>query len=241
MAISRGMTESSREDADVLVAIGGDGTFLKTAHISFELSKPFWSLGTGRLNFLPNNVSDFEKAISAFLDGNFDTENLPIYRWQFDGGSGYHQKGFFLNDLVVAKPGYDATITLRVFVNSTNVMFAVGDGIIVSTPLGSTGYNLSAGGPIMDKSVVGFCVTPLNAHQTNLRPLILPQDCSIGVEVEEAYKASVIVADGNTSCQLPVYKRVYVWNDKESVLHLVSRGAMTFYDKISKKFGWLGI
>lgn len=241
LAKKRGMQEVGANDADVLVAIGGDGTFLKTAQMSFILQKPFWSLGTGRLNFLPNNVPDMENAINEFLDGQFDLETLPVYRWAFSAGSGGTEEGFFLNDLVFAKPGYDATITIRVFVNGLNVMFAVGDGVIVSTPLGSTGYNLSAGGPVMDRCVHGFCVTPLNAHQTNLRPLILPETVEISIQVEEAYKASVVVADGSTNCQLPVFKQVRVWNAKDGVVHIVSKDAMSFYDKINKKFGWLGI
>ena len=92
----------------------------------------------------------------------------------------------------------------------------------------------------MDRAVKGFCVTPLNPHQTNLRPLIVPEEREIGVQVIEAYKGAVAVADGSTSCQLPVAKRIRIWSSGEVVEHLVNCDAMSFYERIIKKFGWLG-
>jgi len=240
MALDRGLQETSCHDADVFVAIGGDGTFLRTAQMAFMFNKPFWSLGTGRLNFLPNNVPDIQKAMTDFFEDKLEVEKLPVYRWLLGEKSDTSRSGFFINDLVVAKPGYDTTITLKVLVDGMDVMYAVGDGVIVSTPLGSTAYNLSAGGPVMDRAVKGFCVTPLNPHQTNLRPLIVPEEREIGVQVMEAYKGAVAVADGSTSCQLPVAKRIKIWSSGEVVEHLVNRDAMSFYERIIKKFGWLG-
>lgn len=239
-ARARGLEETTCQDADVLVAIGGDGTFLRTAQMAFTFKKPFWSLGTGRLNFLPNNVPDIHKAMADFFDGDLEVEHLPVYRWLLGEKDVSSRSGFFINDLVVAKPGYDTTITLKVLVDGMDIISAVGDGVIISTPLGSTAYNLSAGGPVMDRGVRGFCVTPLNAHQTNLRPLIVPEGREIGVKVVEAYKGAVAVVDGSTSCQLPVSKVIRIWSSGEAVQHLINRDAMTFYERVIRKFGWLG-
>ncbi|NPV88693.1 NAD(+)/NADH kinase [Coprothermobacteraceae bacterium] len=237
LAAEQGWSESSLKDADLLVGIGGDGTFLRTARLAAVYGKPFWTLGAGRVNFLPNVVEDLPSAIKEVLKGDVRVERIPAYGYVLDKPEGTMDT-FFLNDLLITKSGHTATITLTVLVDEIEVFRVFGDGVVIATPLGSTGYNISAGGPVIDRRLPAFAITPLNAHQTNLRSVIVPADAQIEIRIDEAFRGALIVADGVEVLPLPIDRSVIIRRDVLHVEHLVNSRAVGFYDKMDSKFNW---
>lgn len=168
------------DQVDALVALGGDGTLLRCAQYAYACNAPLLGINMGRLGFLAETESEeTEEALNMLLSGNYRTEERAVLSVHW--GNGEERVG--INDVVITRGGYARLITTRVLVDGEEVGSYHADGLIVSTPTGSTGYSLSAGGPIISPRVDCTVITPVCAHSLQHRPVVVPGSATVTVQL----------------------------------------------------------
>lgn len=187
------------EHPDLVVVLGGDGTFLRTARCYAHEQIPLVGINTGNLGFLTRIEAD---KVSIYLkliaQGEFGIEERMMLAAQ-SGISPYPSDAplkLALNDVVVKNADPSLLCSLRLFIN--NVLIAVydADGVIISTPTGTTAYTLSAGGPVISPEVQAICITPICPHTLSAKPIVIPADKSLRVESAIKNKDVVYAVDG---------------------------------------------
>jgi NAD+ kinase len=176
-----------RGDADYLLSIGGDGTILDTVTIVKDSGIPVLGINTGRLGFLSSVAKDeIELAITNLQQHKFLINKRTLLRVNTDRNY-FDNTNYALNELTVHRKETPSLIAIQVWVDDVFVNAYWADGLIVSTPTGSTGYSLSCGGPIVYPQSGVFMITPIATHNLTVRPLVIPDDKRIKVKVDEKY------------------------------------------------------
>ena len=187
-------------EADFAISMGGDGTLLKTAARVSEKRIPIIGVNIGRLGFLANvNPSEIEKAISAVYDGRYDVREHTLIKIETEGGERIEGSPCALNDIAVLKRDHASMISIRVNVNDEFLMTYQADGLIVTTPTGSTAYSLSNGGPIIAPGTNTLCLTAVAPHSLNVRPIVLPDTSVITLKVESRSHSFLAAVDGRST------------------------------------------
>lgn len=178
-------TNSYEDDAVLNLVIGGDGTFLNAVHLSNFSDIPFIGINTGHLGFYQEvEVNMIENFVKSFKNNDYRTENLSILEARINNK--------IINSIneVVVKSDRNQIIRLKVFIDGNFIEAYSGDGLIISTPHGSTAYNLSAGGAILHQSLNGFQLTPIAPVYSNMNkslrcPVVLPNDATIDINISK--------------------------------------------------------
>lgn len=182
--------------SDVVVSLGGDGTILQTAATVGETGKPIIGVNLGKLGFLAElNLDELRNSIEELFEGKFNLEERTVLQATFEENGKAH-KIFGLNDIVIDKAGSSRMIDLEAYVDSDYLITYRGDGIVISTPTGSTGYCLSTGGPIVSPQSRVTAISPICPHTLSARPVIVPDTCDIRVVARSTFKHVAIIADG---------------------------------------------
>ena len=154
---------------DLLVVIGGDGTLLRYAALSAENGVPILGVNLGRIGFLSEiALSEFEQAAQKIKRGEYHIETRMMLRCSING----EPYASCLNDILVSKKSFSGTILIDLYCDSQPVGSVFSDGIIASTPTGSTAYNLSAGGPVVTQNLDSIIITPVCSHTLHMRPVV---------------------------------------------------------------------
>lgn len=189
------------EDTQAAIVLGGDGTMIQAAHDLIARDIPILGVNLGTLGFLAEiEKQNIQNALDALIDDAYEIES----RMMIEGTAICQGKeikcGAALNDFVISKGGFCHLITVKVFVNDELAATYRADGVIVSTPTGSTGYNLSSGGPVMVPELQAVSITPICPHSLNNRSLLVRAEDTIRLEIgsskELQIDESVIVMDG---------------------------------------------
>lgn len=170
--LERSNTQNKKalNECELIVSLGGDGALLSAAKIALEADKPLMGINSGRLGYLcAMKIEEIEEFDSIFKQTLL--EERSILETEYD-----NEKYYALNDVIVSKVSFGQTADLKVFVNSSSIMNFRGDGVIVSTPTGSTAYNKSAGGPVLDSREKLFVITPICSHDSNVYPHVVDDD-----------------------------------------------------------------
>ena len=191
-----------REDlvgaADMILSFGGDGTMLRSAHEVGTQGTPILGVNIGRLGFLADiEVSDLQATIRRLEKGDYRVESRLVLEAQLTSPS-ISKKRWALNELVVDRSGPAGLISIDVVVDDEPLNTYWADGLIVSTPTGSTAYALAAGGPIVAPDSDVVLLAPVAPHSLTVRPIILPASSTIEVRVEADRKPYVLAADGDS-------------------------------------------
>lgn len=187
----------SPADADLALSIGGDGTFLRTAAWVAELETPILGINTGNLGYLSALGIDEAVAHTDYiLEGDYIVEPRTLLHVQADGG--LRGWPYALNEAVVAKEDSASMVTASATVGGRALTDYRADGLIVCTPTGSTAYNLSAGGPIVQPSAPCWVITPICAHSLGMRPLVVSDDMEISLKVTGRCKTFRLSLDGRS-------------------------------------------
>lgn len=221
------------------VSIGGDGTFLKTAARVGALEVPILGVNAGRLGFLsdvmPQEASD---AIDAIYAEKTSIERHVAIEAEVaeTDGTVVLRELYALNDIALLKHDNASMISIRTYINGQYVTTYQADGVIVSTPTGSTAYNLSNGGPIMVPESGILCLTAVAPHSLSMRPLVLSDASEIELRVESRSRHYLIAVDGNSK-NLPVGTTVNIRKAKHKVM--VVRSLHTnYYQLLRSKLMW---
>lgn len=173
--------ESIPKEIDCVIVIGGDGSLIEVARI-LKKEIPILGINMGTLGYLTEvEVDRVEDALEQILNGNYMTEDRMMLEGQFDDGS----QGVALNDIVLFRKGALRIIHFNLYVNGALLNSYEADGIIISTPTGSTAYNLSAGGPIVEPTAAMIVVTPVCSHALNTSSIVLSAEDEIRIEIGE--------------------------------------------------------
>jgi len=223
------------EDFSAAVSVGGDGTFLYTSRVFAGTEIPIFGVNKGHLGF--NTNIEEKEFLNYFLkykngDINFDYKSLLDINIEND-----ENKYIVLNEAVVSHTGISRMIRLKVFLDDIPVCDFRGDGLIVSSPTGSTAYNLSAGGPILHPSVNAYVVCPICPHTLAIRPYIIPFDETINIKVEESSSQPQITLDGQKIILLNEGQKIRINKSNKRVK--IVRGSKNFTEILETKLGWM--
>ena len=182
---------------DMAVSIGGDGTFLRTAAWVGSTQTPILGINTGHLGYLaPVAVSEASAFVTDILEGNYDIEKRALIAVDAPNITGWP---FALNEVVFSKDDSASMISARATLNQAELAVYKADGLIVATPTGSTAYNMSAGGPIVQPSAPVWVFTPIAAHSLGMRPLVVSDDITAQVTVEGRSHSFRLSVDGRST------------------------------------------
>ena len=176
--------DGSNFESDFVISMGGDGTFLKAASKVADKQTPILGINMGRLGFLADvRAQDMERTIAAVYEGDFTLETRSVIRVETDGIplDGYECA---LNDVAILKRDNASMITIHCTINGDYVATYQADGLVMSTPTGSTAYSLSNGGPIIVPGTHVFSLTAVAPHSLNVRPIVISEDSEIQLTVE---------------------------------------------------------
>jgi len=185
------------ESFDLLVSIGGDGTILRAITFVMDLDIPVVGINTGRLGFLATiQVEDIEKAVQNILDGKYKISERSLLTIETSPeNKDILELNFALNEIAVSRKNTTSMITVETFLDGQYLTSYWSDGLIVSTPTGSTGYSLSCGGPVITPGANNFVLTPIAPHNLSARPLIIPDSTEIQLRVSGREEQHLVSLD----------------------------------------------
>ena len=231
--------ESVAEGAQLLIVLGGDGTLLSAARALRGREIPLFAVNLGNLGFLTAiTVDELYPQLERTLAGGYRVSGrrmLHIEVWRHGKIVGEFEA---LNDVALAKASIARIIDVEVHVDDHFMCLYKADGLIVSTPTGSTAYSLSAGGPIMIPSVAALCISPICPHMLSNRPVIVPDDSVIQLTLC-GDNITFLTADGQVGQQLEKGDRV-VCRRSQHVVQLVRPEGAEFFDVLREKLKWGG-
>lgn len=224
---------------DCAVVLGGDGTIIRSARELARKGIPILGINIGTLGYLAAAEGrELKDALNAVLNGNFRVEERMMVTGSIYSLDTLLCRDIALNDLVISRNGYSRIITVNVYVNDEFVDQYKGDGMIISTPTGSTGYNLSAGGPIVKHDSEVTIITPICPHSRSARSVVVPSQDKISVELVESKKTredeAIVSFDGRSGIQLGRGARVDI-KRADTVAKLIVINDKTFFDVVNKK------
>jgi len=225
--------------SQLLIVLGGDGTLLSAARASIGSGIPLFAVNLGSLGFLTAiKADDIYNQLDPVLKGEYQVATrrmLHVELWRADKKIAEHDA---LNDIVLTKSDIARMIDLEIYVDRYFVCVYKADGLIVSTPTGSTAYSLSAGGPIMTPNVAALAITPICPHMLTNRPVIVPDESEIQVAVLGAGDgANHLTIDGQVGEDLEPGDRV-ICRRSEHTISLVHPPGSAFFDVLREKLKW---
>jgi NAD+ kinase len=219
-----------------VLSIGGDGTLLDTVTYVGALQIPILGINTGRLGFLaPINPDYIPQAIDALFKGHFTLEDRSLLRVETDPDV-FGALNFGLNEFSILKRDTSAMIVVHTYINGEYLNSYWADGLVVSTPTGSTGYSLSCGGPVMLPQTNNFIIAPVCPHNLNVRPLIVSDQSVISFEIEGRATSYLLALDSRS---VPVEASVQMAVRRENFnARLVKLNHVNFLSTLRNKLNW---
>ena len=226
------------EDTEAILILGGDGTFLHVAKDLLDLDLPVVGIYFGTLGFLTEiKPEDFEEDLRLIMDDKYHIENRMLIEGEIVKGSRTVYRDLALNDIVLNRSTTSSLINFSVSVNGEFLNSYSADGMVISTPTGSTGYNLSAGGPVCEPTAQIILATPICAHALNSRSIVFSADVEISLHVEgregERSQKKIVSFDGERDIPLENGDVIKIKKAEKSV-RLIKLNDLSFIENISK-------
>ncbi|MGL4519846.1 MAG: NAD kinase [Phocaeicola sp.] len=228
--------EGNRFEADMVISLGGDGTFLKAASKVGEREIPILGINTGRLGFLADTSPDeMEEVIADIYNGHYKVASRSVLQL-FCNGQELKGYPYALNEIAILKRDSSSMIAIHTSINGSYLHTYQADGLLFATPTGSTAYALSVGGPIMVPQSKTISITPVAPHSLNVRPLVINDEWEITIDVESRSHNFLIAIDGRSeTCRqgskLTIRKAPYS-------VQVVQRTNHSFFETLRDKMMW---
>ena len=222
---------------DVLVVLGGDGTFLRAARAVVDVDVPLLGINLGKIGFLSKaEAGDLETVLERIVAGDFTIDERMAIEGRIlrSGGVGEGDRLVALNDIVIARGALARVCRLDVAIDDTHLATFIADGLVVSSPTGSTGYSFSAGGPILDPESRNLVVTPIAAYLSAIRSVVVSPTQVVRCRVVDAYEALVSV-DGREDLPIAVGDVVEIRAVARPIRLVEPTGAQPFWDLLRHK------
>lgn len=224
------------DDVDYLISLGGDGTLLEAVNYVGALETPILGINTGRLGFLATTPkSDIKQALSDLLDKNYKIDTRALIHLETNS-SVFGETPFALNEFTILKTDSSSMITVHTYVDGEYLNSYWADGLIVATPTGSTGYSLSCGGPIILPHSNNFVITPVSAHNLNVRPLIVSDQSVISFKIEGRSNKFLVSLDSKSHSVDSFIKLSVRKGDFKA--KLITFDKLNYFDTLRQKLNW---
>ncbi len=223
--------------SDFLVSLGGDGTLLSLVRHSYNFDKPVVGINAGTLGFLADiTIEDVDNFLDQLLNGDYRIDNRMMMEGNIETKDGNKQPFFALNDVVLTRPVISKMVKINASIDGEWFNTYRGDGLIISTPTGSTAYNLAAGGPVIYPLTQAFIMTAVSAHSlTNQRPLVVPADFSI--ELSSPSERVIAVIDGQDHHEMHEGDVLTIKGAKVGA-KLLHRKERNYFSVLREKLSW---
>ena len=228
--------DNNQFEADFAISMGGDGTFLRTASVVGQKQIPILGINTGRLGFLADvNAQEIERTIHALHDEDYAVDTRAVIQVETKGQKlqGYNCA---LNDVAILKRDNASMISIYATINGETLTTYQADGLIISTPTGSTAYSLSVGGPIIVPGTHVFSLTAVAPHSLNVRPIVVSEDSVIELSVESRTHNFLVALDGRSekldeTTQLTLRRAPYR-------VQVIKRAGTKYFHTLREKMMW---
>lgn len=229
----------NNSNCDLLISIGGDGTLLRAAHKLPNFDVRLLGINLGTLGFLTDiSPGEIEKRLDRILAGEFVEDPRAILRCSVTRNGELMSTEYALNDTAIQKWDTARLISIDTYVNDRFVNSQRSDGVIISTPTGSTAYALSCGGPILQPGINALALVPICPHTLSNRPIVLSGDSSIRIEIGSAYSGQVrLTCDGNVKYALEENDHVTI-EKSERYIRLIHPTDHDYYATLRAKLRW---
>ena len=229
---------SAFPDADLAFVFGGDGAILRAARQMGYRQVPVLGVNLGRLGFLADvHPQDFRRSFELILQANYRTTRHLMFECVVAVDGQPAQTILGLNEVVVHAVPPMRMLDLELEIDGTVVSRFSGDGLIVSSPIGSTGHNLSAGGPILEQELSAFVVTPICPHTLTFRPVVESAEKSYTIRLHRTAEQAAVVVDGQTAAQVGAQHRILI-RKAPVAFRLVKVAGQTYYQTLRDKLRW---
>jgi len=232
--------ETTVTDADFAIVIGGDGSILRAARALAPRGIPAVGVNVGKLGFLaelrPDELADAVDLIEA---GEHEIAPRMMIHCVASRAGRTLLETPALNDVVISRGSLSRLVSIGLYINGEHVTDYNGDGLIVSTPVGSTAHSLAAGGPILEADLRAFVITPICPHTLTNRPLVIPAASTVEMVVNRSRLPTALTADGQVYTELRPGDRVVV-TMAEQDFKLIRTGTRSYYRTLREKLGWGG-
>ncbi|MDZ7695261.1 MAG: NAD(+)/NADH kinase [Balneolaceae bacterium] len=226
--------EAAINEADIVIAMGGDGTTPHTARLMRNIQKPILGVNSGRLGFMANTQQEnLPSALEAICASNYRIDKRHLLQAEDGNGNIYHA----LNEFLFSKRDSTSMITVEAEYDDMFINTYWADGLIVASPTGSTAYNLSSGGPIVMPNTDVMVVTPINPHTLTTRPLVLPSNKSLKISVEKQEHEVLFSYDGAIT---EIQSYPFQVNIKRSnfTIDLIELPDQSYFETLRNKLMW---
>lgn len=231
--------EKWREESSFAVILGGDGTFLRAARYTFGCAVPLYGINLGRLGFLAiGSPESAENDIEKIISGKYSVQLRRLLKGQVWRGNRLVHELYALNDLVISKGSLARVVDIEIRVGKEILSLFLADGLILSTPTGSTAYALSAGGPIVPPHVPCMIMAPICAHTLYARPVILSDTDNICVIPKGDARNLMLTQDGQLGYELLPGDELHVMLDNQIFVRTIQLTGRSYYDLLREKLRW---
>ncbi len=221
---------------DIMFSLGGDGTLIGACR-RINSKIPVLGINLGRLGFITEfNKNEYFDRLGDILDGNFQTTVKPLIHVTVMRKGEVHFTDYFFNDAVLAKNDIARMIYLRAELDKEHIYNIAGDGIIISTPMGSTAYSMAAGGPIVHPEVKGLVLTPICPHSLIHRPFVIPDTAPITLKILPPHHSVTLTLDGQVAINIDEQDVVTINDKKVKKISLIRNPDRSYFETIRDKF-----
>lgn len=226
--------EQAIDRADIVIALGGDGTMLYTARLMKNIQKPILGVNSGRLGFMAyTQKENLEQALEFLLEGNYRIDKRYLLEAEDHNGNIYHA----LNEFLFSKKDSTSMVTVHAEYDEMFINDYWADGLIVASPTGSTAYNLSSSGPIVMPNTDVMVLTPINPHTLTTRPLVLPSNKSLKIVVEKQEQEVLFSYDGQIR-EIQSYPFEVNIQRSNFTIDLIELPNQSYFDTLRQKLMW---
>lgn len=223
------------KSSDLIISLGGDGTLLGV-YRKVSPKVPIFGVNLGHLGFITEfNKNDFYERLHVVLSGKYEIIKKQLFSVTIEGESEAKKK-YFLNDAVVSKNDIARMVTVSVDADDEHIYNLSGDGLIISSTIGSTAYSLAAGGPIVHPEVKAILLTPICPHSLTHRPLVLPESCEIKIQLIDNQECANITLDGQNVLTVKNRDIVIVSKEVKRKISVIKNHEKTYFHSLKEKF-----
>ena len=227
--------EEFYKKADVIITVGGDGTIIRYAKTAAKYGIPVLGINAGRLGFLANIEANQLSLLSKLKTGDYEIEKRMILDIKLVENEQEMANFTAVNDAVISSGFMSRLIDIQAYIDHEPINYRA-DGLIISTPTGSTAYSMSAGGPIIDPAINNIIITPICSHSLSAKPIILSGDTTVKFKAFSMKKSDVyLLIDGRRSYNIKPFTEICVSKSQDNI-SLIKLTKRSFYKTLSEKF-----
>ncbi len=225
------------KNASLIISLGGDGTLLGICRSITEHIPPIFSINMGRLGFITEfTEQSYLSSLEDFLNGKYSTYELPLFDIEIVENETIIHRGAFINDAVIGRCNISRMLYLNVKTHGEKIFSLEGDGLIISSPIGSTAHSLSAGGPIVHPKVPALVLTAICPHTLSNRPIVVPNQFTLSVSTNGMNSPISLTLDGQESIELTDNQSLSISKCNIRQIEIIKNPERTYFGTLREKF-----